>query len=357
MLHCEIKPIQAYSDGNNLYGMIELKNLAEPSSVLVYVKEEQWYPNSFNLYGYPIFTKEQLDIFGYKEDEFNRESNDKSKRFSAVVVYEDREFNVPRHLFDSIEGIKESLKSLSSFYEMLENRLIFKKAYATDLNTFVVFGKYVLDEFGQVWVPSIYNRIEPPKPIDDVEDKEAFFSRISTESSFGWGLGTVSNTIPKEGAICPCCSVKFNISDVRHHRCSCINGVFYHSSCWDQYRRIQEIKKFDNNLFNFLYKKSDYTYDLLPNGYCDQPCCANIPWFMFHTIDGDIKIGWRKRVISIEWQKNFKDFDFEALFGDEDVTKWQQGKVRGIHAWGSEKAYEYLSKVQKAVNPNYSKWN
>ena len=44
------------------------------------------------------------------------------------------------------------------------------------------------------------------------------------------------------------------------------------------------------------------------------------------------------------------------LFGAEDVTKWESGGKRGIHAWGEEKAYEYLKAVLKAVNPSYSKW-
>ena len=64
-------------------------------------------------------------------------------------------------------------------------------------------------------------------------------------------------------------------------------------------------------------------------------------------------MGWRKRVISIEWQKNYKPFDMKELFGEEDVTKWEDDGKRGIHAWGSAKAYIYLKKVLSTVNPNY----
>ncbi len=46
----------------------------------------------------------------------------------------------------------------------------------------------------------------------------------------------------------------------------------------------------------------------------------------------------------------------KELFGEEDVTKWEEGEKRGIHAWGAEKAVEYLQKAQKAVNPDYSRW-
>ena len=58
------------------------------------------------------------------------------------------------------------------------------------------------------------------------------------------------------------------------------------------------------------------------------------------------------------WQENYKPFNLNSLFAEEDVTKWtdESGK-RGIHAWGKEKAYEYLKKVLEKVNPTYSKYN
>jgi len=67
-------------------------------------------------------------------------------------------------------------------------------------------------------------------------------------------------------------------------------------------------------------------------------------------------MGWRKRVISIEWQENYKPFDMDELFATEEVTKWERDGKHGIHAWGKDKAYEYLKKVLKAVNPEYSKY-
>ena len=46
----------------------------------------------------------------------------------------------------------------------------------------------------------------------------------------------------------------------------------------------------------------------------------------------------------------------KELFGTEDVTKWKEGEKRGIHAWGDAKAFEYLEKVRKVVNPKYSNY-
>ena len=146
------------------------------------------------------------------------------------------------------------------------------------------------------------------------------------------------------------------IDDVKNNPCVYIDGKFYHDSCWRNYRKLTEVDKFTRRMVGILYKDTDYQFELLPNGYCHEDCCSHIPWFLFHTIDGDIIMGWRKRVISIEWQENYKPFDMNELFSTEDVTKWEKGGKRGIHACGKEKAYEYLKKVLKAVNPEYSKW-
>ena len=79
----------------------------------------------------------------------------------------------------------------------------------------------------------------------------------------------------------------------------------------------------------------------IPNEYCDcYQCKQTSPWFMVTTTRGMIKIGWRKRVINIDWSTMNRE-DAETLFPDEDVTK--DGRL--IHAWGYEKAKEYLNKL------------
>ncbi|MFA6437153.1 MAG: hypothetical protein WC242_03245 [Candidatus Paceibacterota bacterium] len=68
---------------------------------------------------------------------------------------------------------------------------------------------------------------------------------------------------------------------------------------------------------------------------------------------GTIKIGWRKRVININWSdvaKKLEERGYEnasqkilALFESEDVTK----DGSNIHAWGYEKAKGYLRQIRK----------
>lgn len=83
--------------------------------------------------------------------------------------------------------------------------------------------------------------------------------------------------------------------------------------------------------------------DEIPNGYCSEYCCKHLPWFIVTTKKGRIKIGWRKRVIHIDWEDSIIKEDADTLFPDEDVTKF--GK--GIHAWGLDKAKEYIDILLK----------
>lgn len=67
------------------------------------------------------------------------------------------------------------------------------------------------------------------------------------------------------------------------------------------------------------------------------------PWLIVTTKKGRIKIGWRKRVINIDWSDSAIHDIAPDLFPKEDVTKYD--KV--IHAWGYGKAKEYISTLME----------
>ena len=350
-MNIEKKRIEAWSTGKGTIGHITLDKLAIPETVKVTLLGKPVIPDSFNCYGHPNFTEEQEMLFMFKEEELKRQNGGKYTPLETEIVYEERIFDVSRSTFDTARGIEKSLLNLSDLNEMLCNRSIFCKAHRTKrLNEFMLFGCFWLDQFGQIM--SVEKKAKGKlRTNGDVEDYETF--RMNNYEGFILTSGGYS--IPSSGSVCPCCGKTFTIDDVKNNPCIYMDGKFYHDSCWCNYRRLTEVDKFTRRMMDLLYKSTDYHFELLPNGYWCDDCYSHIPWFLFHTIDGDIIMGWRKRVISIEWQENYKSFDMNKLFGNEDVTKWKKGGKRGIHAWGKEKAYEYLKKVLETINPGYSK--
>jgi hypothetical protein len=60
------------------------------------------------------------------------------------------------------------------------------------------------------------------------------------------------------------------------------------------------------------------------------------PWWNVHVANGTITIGWRKRVICIDWSATNR----RGLVTEDDVTK----DDTMVHAWSYPKALEYLRK-------------
>lgn len=63
------------------------------------------------------------------------------------------------------------------------------------------------------------------------------------------------------------------------------------------------------------------------------------PWWLVKTKAGLIKIGWRKRVMSIDWS----DTPIRQIITEDETTK----ELTMVHAWSEEDALRYL----KALSP------
>lgn len=101
---------------------------------------------------------------------------------------------------------------------------------------------------------------------------------------------------------------------------------------------MAQIEK-DKNSLLACFSRAYIHVKEIPNEY--EGAMAIMPWFVVTTAKGPIKIGWRKRVIEIDWNETGVEEWAEKLFPDEDVTK----NGRSIHAWGYEKAKEYLDRL------------
>lgn len=168
--------------------------------------------------------------------------------------------------------------------------------------------------------------------------------------------GTYSNTycgghIPDQDDTCPYCGKGWDLHNIKDH---CDDNdyvnrkiIFYHKEC-NRLRNLEEQRKEFIDIFSQIYDLSTLNFQPIPNEYDTWEGYA--PWFIINTPDGDIKIGWRKRVINIEWLDTYKQFS--NTFENEDVTRGF-GKYgdnnRFIHAWGIEKCIEYLKAAKESM--------
>jgi hypothetical protein len=107
---------------------------------------------------------------------------------------------------------------------------------------------------------------------------------------------------------------------------------------------IQELKDEKEYLLECFGSRDIYVKEI-PNEY--SPSSYYNPWFIVTTNKGPIKIGWRKRVINIDWSESDVTQLGRELFTGEQYTTgtYDYESVRYIHAAGYEKAKEYLNKI------------
>lgn len=144
-----------------------------------------------------------------------------------------------------------------------------------------------------------------------------------------------------------------------------------HKSCLIRYLALQAYEFWCGALVEagFMYGPLDNpkyiaqggpALESLPNQYWgpNDPWGAGQPWYrarLLKRVDVEksengplgrtLKLGARKRVYHMEIEKGDGPYDYEkakALFAPEDVTKEIRSDTLYIHAWGKEKAREYL---------------
>lgn len=115
---------------------------------------------------------------------------------------------------------------------------------------------------------------------------------------------------------------------------------YRHPLCQEKRLKERETAYFEKVFAEAGYKQ--FVLDAIPNEYCGDPTCCG-PWFMVRTEAGNFKVGWRKRVINLEWAGEGigSERNLLFLFRNEDVTK----DSSSIHAWGREKLIDYLQRI------------
>lgn len=105
----------------------------------------------------------------------------------------------------------------------------------------------------------------------------------------------------------------------------------------DAIRKLTEL--FHKSGFNPIY------VEVIDNQYSSNIHYYTDPWLVVTTQKGRITLGWRKRVINIDWSESDIQIDGSALFSGENTTV---GK-NYVHCWGYDKAVEYLTKLNAEV--------
>lgn len=330
-----------------------------------------------------------------------------------------------RRDYNTINGITRSLVSLTDFEQLLDEREKANKIRKEKLHRFIVLGRLVLDEIGNVgdnlsasWSDG-RPIIEEFPSIPPVLTEERFQARYAERYSYssparippadkicpeckeGWTIGNFYDSFLRFNDECKLLEsyVGLNLAQVNQEFDKSREGSrFLHPELhirndqwidltprqdhpelpinergWkDTYRGINKdyvVQKGDEALvcewiyrhkpcnrlfterrarksFMDIYEQAGFdqrtlVFESVPNEYCSCEQCA--PWFDVVTSFGTMKIGYRKRVILMDWSNT--GWDIAELFNKEQVTKGPGY----IHAWGSDQATEFLQRIRQSI--------
>lgn len=247
--------------------------------------------------------------------------------------------------YDSVEAIKAELTDLDGLWRIIQERRTAsydRKERLTD--SFIVLRRFYLDNSGNFGVLKTDYPKDAEERIKELADVVSCYElgRVMPDSGFSFSMLNSALFLPKSDTKCPACGRGWTIEtahDAVHYEGGAGMEGLFHKRCY-AIKRTQAVTE------QFLEIMQDAGFTLfvmnaIPNEYCSCDRCP--PWFRVQTIYGDIKMGWRKRVINIEW-------DFKVpmeLFKAEDVTKWESG----IHAWGYDAAKKYLESLRLSQEP------
>lgn len=280
------------------------------------------------------FTEWTLSDFGTLDIELGVIDYGKYKspyQIKVIVEYEPSELPLSLDDINTLDGLKKNIIDLKSLDYIYNIRLVAYRKFNIILNEFILFNYIYFDSFGQMMKVECEN-IEK-YDFDDFLTIENFKSKISKFSLCGF-------YIPDDNSICPHCRQKWNLNNLRD--CIKREGNLYHLDC-NKFSLYEKSKKeFDYIATNVFI---DYSLHAVKNEYGSEE--YNGCWFIINTCNGDIKIGWRKRVISIEWLENYKEFKFTGM--NEKVTKCFDDKRRYIHSDNTLKTIEYLKEANETI--------
>lgn len=234
--------------------------------------------------------------------------------------------------YNTVEGIRSYLVDLEGLRRLVVDRMEAQNTRHERLRSFIILRRWVINytlNRAELRDPAGVDMLSSLAPVVSVD---AFF-----EAFDGPVLRTYGVALPRAGEACPGCHGGWTL--VNAHDCVVSGEARYHEVCL----RITLANGFRERFHRVLEPAFPFfSLSEIPNEYCKCSSCG--PWFAVHTLYGIIKIGWRKRVINIDWSGT--GASFPDLFQDEDVTH----EPNLVHAWGYEKAGVYLARLKQALD-------
>ena len=234
--------------------------------------------------------------------------------------------------YDNAEGIENRIRDLAGLRQVLEAR---SKARAADdtlrLKEWVILGRFWIDQFAQCWL------FTEGAPADDRSLRDLRDVMPAHEATRDRYTSATPFRPPGSDDRCERCGRGWtirNAHDVYRHGSS---KRFMHVAC----RRLQVVQTHWAELCaivdaveipgNRVAIPSQYHSDDLYFG----------PWMIVESPRGRIEIGWRKRVISIDWKDTAIKVHGKDVVACPEYTHWE----RGCHAYGSDEAVECLRRM------------
>lgn len=251
----------------------------------------------------------------------------------VIVEYEESELPLTLKDINTLEGLTENIVNLKSFDYIRDIRLVANRKFNIKLNEFVLFNAVLFDQFGQAMKLTYRNQESYNYKFNNIITLEEFKSNIE-EFSYG------SGAIPNGKDYCSHCNQDWELINLRD--CTQREGHKYHIEC-NKFSLYEKVKK----EFEYIASRAFNNYQIyaIKNEYGSDD--YNGCWFIIKTSEGDIKIGWRKRVIQIKWLQNYKPFSFDGK--EDDVTKKFSKNERYIHAWNIDDAIKYLNEAKETI--------
>ena len=222
--------------------------------------------------------------------------------------------------------------------------------YAVIKGGYLTCPKYNLkDRYGKVKVT--FDKMFTPEELIELspEQIEDRMNELLYHDDYKWNKqekiaykndGNIADDLQDLLYWCPKCGKEFTIADIKnfattedskcdkvHSSCiyDCTVAVNYEQACTIVKTVYQE--EFPSEIIK-EYDEEDEKERI---------------WYKYHTTDGDLGIRFKNRVIELKFFGNFKPFNPELLFKDEDITKKRLEDSKIIHAWGFKYAIKYLN--------------